>query len=428
MPSHEHLAAETLMRQAAEPRRDGPAGCPRCDAAVASLRRALPTLRELGGVEPVDVPPLPAALLHATRGRAIAGEILEAAERHDAEDLRDALARHADDPALAAGALQALQLAAKVAPRDPVAALDLATFLGSSAEAVARGSVAASTLAGEAALLESQVLLVRGEAEAARASAARGLELLRQGGADAFALARADYFAASAAGFCGEVGPAIERLDAAAAVFESFGQDDWVARAFAARALAMTMERDDPAALRFFDRALRRLTRPEDANNAASILQNKALLLVALDRRAEALATFEACLETSLRHGLRSIALTARVNLLALTLEEGRPDVVLEKGARLLEQARAERLAIPAYVARLLLAEASLSLGKVASADRVLEELAAAAPTALVRDESVVRALAGLTAAQRSAAEAGRWLRRVRRHALGWGEREAAAS
>lgn len=430
MPSADrHLTEVDLLFLALEPGSagSGHAGeCSECRRRIEGLAAGrehlsdLDSLAATGGDAPRPTPP--AALRRLRRTLAEAEELVRAAETGEerfAEALSTA-ARLTDFPEIA---LQAAQLASRLALRSPRRAVGFATLLRGSLAAPETRDAPASRLAAAAALvLESQGLLYVGDSSGAVRQALEGLAGLEEAGAPLLLLSQARYYAGSALWGESRYDEALRYLEEARDGFASDGQDSWVGRAEAAVGLVHFSEARFRPALHAFDAALARLDPTVDPGPVASTQQNRAGILMNLGRLSEARAAFGTALELALGAGLAASATTIRVNLLNLGLDEGSYEEVRARGERLVAQCDRDGLAVDAYYARLALAEAQAALGNYGAVRTLVEVLRGDTPPE-VRDDPDATALLGRLDAGDE--EVGNRLRRLRHYLDGRGRVEA---
>lgn len=420
MDSHQHFDVDELLLRAKAPlaRRDDEVPCGICRSTIKALRRSRPLLEALASEE-VPTADIAARVRGISRAREIADEYIRAAEQGDFAHV--SLARlgleYRDDPNLGEGVLLALQLAAKLAPRDPDAA-DILASAGAGLSLPGGSYVPKEFLIAEANLLGSQVALTRGRHAEAVALASEGVTLLERAGGEPFEVARARYFEASALGFSNREEEAVEMFRSILPVFEEWLQTSWVGRTHGALGLALLQLGETESALREMEAATKHLDQDADANNLAAISQNMGLTLATLGRFDDAARAFSEALAASVRHGFASSALHARTNLIAIDLERGKYPDVVRRVDRLLEQHPDDTEQLWAHHARLMRAEALLALGRTSEAREALYDVGAEGQKVLSR----------LDLGDIDAMETRGWLRRTRLVALGWLDEENLAS
>ena len=227
--------------------------------------------------------------------------------------------------------LYAAQKADQLVAEDPNKALTLARLLSEEAATLqaANSKERISTPAprqavqAEAALLESQALLQKGEANAAREAVRPARDLFRESGDLGFGAALCDYYEGAAIGFARDY-PAAERLlRCALATFAEFGQEYLLGRAEAALASMLLQKGDFARALSHFDRALQVLDPAVEPQRVAMALNNKATALARVERFDEARSIFAKALNLARRHGLASHAYYVRAGLAELDFRRG---------------------------------------------------------------------------------------------------------
>jgi len=370
-----------------------------------------------------EAPAPPAAFQRLGRTLEEAEALVRAAEA-GGDELAAALADAAARDGFADVALHAAQIAARLAPKGPVRAIDVAAGLPGALSARADGGSRPARLAvGEADVLESQGRLYVGETEEAVRLSLAGLAALEALDAPLLLLSRARYYAGSSLWGASRYPEALRLLEAARDGFAAEGQDSWVGRAEGAIGLVHFSEARFLKALHSFDAALARLEPGVDPGPCASIQQNRAGILMNLGRLSEARTGFGAALELALEHGLRASATTIRVNLLGLGLDERAYDEVRTRGERVVSQCEREGLAVDAYYARLALAEAQAALGNYGAVRTLVEALRGNAPPE-VRDDPDATAL--LTRLDAGDQEMEGRLRRLRHYLAGRDRAEEA--
>ncbi len=189
--------------------------------------------------------------------------VLQAA-RTGADELAAAMRALDGKPYRGFALLYAAQKADKLVAEDPNKALALARLLCEEAATLQpvnpkeRISTPAPRQAvqAEAALLESQALLQKGEAKAAREAVRPARGFFRESGDLGFGSALCDYYEGAAASFERTMAVAETLLKRALAVFAEFGQDHLIGRAEAALGTLLGKKGDFERSLPHFDRAL----------------------------------------------------------------------------------------------------------------------------------------------------------------------------
>jgi tetratricopeptide (TPR) repeat protein len=430
MPSADrHLGEVDLLVLALEPGTvgNGHAGkCPECRRKIEGLAAGR---EHLGDLEPPGAsgrdgpPPTPPAALRRLRRTLTQAEDLVRAAEAGEEAFAEALSPAAGEADFPEIALQAVQLACRLALRSPRTAVDVAARLREAIAASADPAALAARLAVAASLvLESQGLLYVGDSSGASRRALEGLAGLEEAGAPLLLLSQARYYAGSALWGESRYEEALRYLDEARDGFATDGQDSWVGRAEAAIGLVHFSEARFRPALHAFDAALARLDPAVDPGPVASTRQNRAGILMNLGRLSEARAAFGSALELALRAGLTAIATAIRVNLLNLGLDEGSYEEVRARGEKVVAQCDRDGLAVDAYYARLALAEAQAALGNYGAVRSLVAVLRGDAPPE-VRDDPDATALLGRLDAGDE--EVGDRLRRLRHYLDGRGRVEA---
>src|SRR5450830_523344 len=238
-------------------------------------------------------------------------ELIVDAARAGADELAAAMRSLDGTPYRGFALLYAAQKAFSLVPEDPNKALALAKLLSDEAESLApansRERISApaprQAVQAEAALLESQALLQKGEAAKARGVLPTTRTLFRESGDLGFGAALCDYYEGAAIGFERDYAAAERFLKRALGVFTEFGQDHLVGRAEAALGSMLAQRGDFARALPHFDRALETLEAAAEPQRVSMTLNNKATTLMREDRFDEARATFAKALNLARRHG-----------------------------------------------------------------------------------------------------------------------------
>jgi tetratricopeptide (TPR) repeat protein len=258
-------------------------------------------------------------------------ELIIEAARAGADELAAAMRSLDGKPYRGFALLYAAQKADQLVAEDPNKALTLARLLCEEAATLqpANSKERISTPAprqavqAEAALLESQALLQRGEAESAREAIRPARDLFRESGDLGFGAALCDYYEGAAIGFEKDYATAERLLKLALATFAEFGQDHLVGRAGAALGGMLAQKGDFVRALPHFDRALEVLDPADEPQRVTMALNNKATTLMRVERFDEARATFAKALNLARRHGLDSHAYFVRTGLAELDFRRG---------------------------------------------------------------------------------------------------------
>jgi tetratricopeptide (TPR) repeat protein len=258
-------------------------------------------------------------------------ELIVDAARAGADELAAAMRALDGKPYRGFALLYAAQKADKVVAEDPNKALALARLLFEEAASLppAKPNERISTPAprqavqAEAALLESQALLQKGEAAESRGVLPSARALFRESGDLGFGAALCDYYEGSAIGFEKDYAAAERLLKRALGVFTEFGQDHLVGRAEAALGSVLAQRGNFARALPHFDRALETLEAAAEPQRVSMTLNNKATTLMREDRFDEARATFAKALNLARRHGFASHVYFVRTGLAELDFRRG---------------------------------------------------------------------------------------------------------
>ena len=267
--------------------------------------------------------------------------------------------------------LYAAQKADKLVAEDPNKALALARLIFEEAatlplsnpkERVASPAPRQAVLA-EAALLESQALLQKGEADSARKVIGPARDLFRESGDLGFGVALCDYYEGQASGFAGDYDDAESLLKRALAVFSEFGQGQLMGRGEAALGTVLGQRGDAHRALGCFDRALEFLDPESDSRPLTMVLNNRAHTLARLGRLDEARATFARALNLARRHGYKSSVFFVRTGLADLDFRRGQYARALRAFIDLSREAGEIGAPMQVLFARLYVAECHARLG-----------------------------------------------------------------
>ncbi len=191
-------------------------------------------------------------------------ELVLKAARSGPDELAAAMRALDGKPYRGFALLYAAQKGTPLVGVDPRRALALAQAIDAEAESLAevnresRASTPAPRQAvqAEARLLESQALVMMGEALAGRAAAAAARPLFTEAGDLGFGAALCDYYEGEAATFARDYTAAEGLIRNALKTFEEFGQDHFLARSEAAIGTILATRGDDAEALTYFDRAV----------------------------------------------------------------------------------------------------------------------------------------------------------------------------
>ncbi|HEX2757127.1 MAG TPA: tetratricopeptide repeat protein, partial [Thermoanaerobaculia bacterium] len=289
-----------------------------------AMGRTLPFARAKARVSVEDIYRLSQAAEKPT-------ELILQAACAGADELAAALRSLDGKPYRGFALLYAAQKADKLVAEDPNKALTLARLLCEEAASLppANSKERISTPAprqavqAEAALLESQALLQKGEANSAREAVRPARDLFRESGDLGFGAALCDYYEGAAIAFEKDYAAAERLLKRALAIFAEFGQDHLVGRAGAAIGGMLAQKGDFVRALPHFDRALGVLDPVVEPQRVTMALNNKATTLMRVERFDEARATFAKALNLARRHGFASHAYFVRTGLAELDFRRG---------------------------------------------------------------------------------------------------------
>ena len=258
-------------------------------------------------------------------------ELIVDAARAGADELAAALRALDGKPYRGFALLYAAQKADKLVAEDPNKTLALAKLLFDEAESLspANQSERISTPAprqavqAEAALLESQALLQRGEAQAAREAVRPARKFFAESGDLGFGAALCDYYEGSAASFQREYALAEKLLKRALAVFSEFGQDHLIGRAEGALGALLSNKGDYERSLPHFDRSLGLFDAVSDSQRFTITHNNRATALMRLGRFDDARAGFAKALNLARRNGQSSHVFFIRTGLAELDFRRG---------------------------------------------------------------------------------------------------------
>jgi tetratricopeptide (TPR) repeat protein len=229
--------------------------------------------------------------------------------------------------------LYAAQKADKLVAEDPNKALALAKLIFEEAETLPLSNpkerittpAPRQAVQAEAALLESQALLQKGEADSARKVIGPARRLFRESGDLGFGVALCDYHEGTAATFEKDYPGAQRLLKRSLAVFAEFGQEHLAARAHAGLGTLFVQEGQFERALECFDASLRAFESESDTGSQRTtmLLNNRATALMRLGRFDEARATFAKALNFGRRHNHASHLFFIRTGLAELDFRRG---------------------------------------------------------------------------------------------------------
>ena len=260
-------------------------------------------------------------------------ELILDAARAGADELAAALRALDGEPYRGFALLYAAQKADKLVAEDPNKALALAKLLFDEAESLpsANSLERISTPAprqavqAEAALLESQALLQKGEAKGAREAVKPARGFFAESGDLGFGAALCDYHEGTAATFEKDYPEAQRLLKRSLAVFSEFGQEHLAGRAHAGLGTLFVQTGHFERALEYFDSALRAFESEADAGSKRTtmLLNNRATALMRLGRFDEARATFAKALNFGRRHNHAAHLFFIRTGLAELDFRRG---------------------------------------------------------------------------------------------------------
>jgi tetratricopeptide (TPR) repeat protein len=310
----------------------------------------------------------------------VSGEAEEAAERilravraaGDGE-LSAALRSLDGKPHRGFALLYAAQKADKLVAEDPNKALALARRIHEEAatlplsnpkECIATPAPRQSVQA-EAALLESQALLQKGEADSARKVIGPARDLFRESGDLGFGVALCDYQEGTAASFEKDYPRAQRLLKRSLAVFAEFGQGHLMGRANAALGTLFGQKGQHERALEYFDASLRAFESESDtgSHRTTMLLNNWATFLMRLGRFDEARAMFAKALSYGRRHNHASHLFFIRTGLAELDFRRGGYRRALRAFTEIVREASPLASKVELLFSRLYTAECHARLG-----------------------------------------------------------------
>jgi tetratricopeptide (TPR) repeat protein len=227
----------------------------------------------------------------------------------------------------------------------------------------------------EAALLESQAFLQKGEAAGAREVLPSARTLFRESGDLGFGAALCDYYEGAAASFQRDYAFAEKLLKRALAVFTEFGQDNLIGRASAALGTLLVNRGDFERSLPHFTLALDTLDVALEPQRVTMALNNRATAFLRLSRFDEARAGFARALTLARRHEYGSHLFFIRVGLAELDFCRRQYQRALRGFSAIIRESNplaSERLLI---LARLFAAECLARLGNLGSMCREIDSL-----------------------------------------------------
>jgi tetratricopeptide (TPR) repeat protein len=348
-----HLDEATLLRLAArelrgreglEARRhlEGCAQCKNGHATARGIDRSLAKLAETLRSDESGADSGPDARYFDLVGRLLdvseraeeaAERIVRAARVVGADELAAALRSLDGKPYRGFALLHAARKADKLVAEDPNKTLALSKLLFDEAASLppANSRERISTPAprqavqAEAALLESQALLQKGDAAAARKAVKPARGFFHESGDLGFGAALCDYHEGTAATFEKDYPEAQTLLKRSLAVFAEFGQEHLAGRANAGLGTLFLQKGHFERALEYFDSSLRALESESDTGSQRTtmLLNNRATALMRLGRFDEARATFAKALNLARRHSQSSHVFFIRTGLAELEFRRG---------------------------------------------------------------------------------------------------------
>jgi tetratricopeptide (TPR) repeat protein len=215
----------------------------------------------------------------------------------------------------------------------------------------------------EAALFESQALLQKGEAKAAREAVRPARGFFLESGDLGFGAALCDYYEGSAASFQREYALAEKLLKRALAVFSEFGQDNLIGRAEAALGTLLSNKGDFEHSLTHYDRALNALDAESEFPRLTMAHNNRATALMRLGRFDEARATFAKALSFGRRHNHASHLFFIRTGLAELDFRRGEYGRALHAFSEIIHEASPLASKAELLFSRLYAAECQARIG-----------------------------------------------------------------
>lgn len=279
--------------------------------------------------------------------------------------------------------LYAAQKAGPLVAVDPRKALALAKAIQAEAASLAEASrdARATTPAprqavqAEAHLLESQALVMMGEAMAARAAVTHARALFVEAGDLGFGAALCDYFEGEAATFGRDYAAAEELIRNALKTFEEFGQDHFLARSEAAIGTILENRGDHSAAIPYFDRAIALLDSEKDARALTMTLNNRASSLARLGRFDDARSSYARALNLALRNEFMSPLRYVRTGLAELDFLRGQYARALRAFREIAAESAANGSLTDVLFARLYAAECLGRTGQISAMEAEVDAL-----------------------------------------------------
>ncbi|MCM3875918.1 MAG: tetratricopeptide repeat protein [Thermoanaerobaculia bacterium] len=310
-------------------------------------------------------------------------ELILKAARAGADELAAALRSLDGKPYRGFALLYAAQKADKLVAEDPNKALALARLICeeaaslASANAQERISTPAPRQAvqAEAALLGSQALLQKGEAEGAREAIRPAREFFRESGDLGFGAALCDYYEGAAASFQRDYAFAEKLLKRSLEVFTEFGQDHLIGRAEAALGTLLSNKGDFERSLPHFDRALNALEDVSESQRITITHNNRATTLMRLGRFDEARATFAKALNLARRNSQSSHVFFIRTGLAELDFRRGEYRRALRAFAEIIREASPLASKAELLFSRLYAAECQARIGSYGPMAAEIESL-----------------------------------------------------
>jgi tetratricopeptide (TPR) repeat protein len=312
-----------------------------------------------------------------------AERVLRAARVAGADELAAALRSLDGKPYRGFALLYAAQKADKLVAEDPNKALTLAKLLSEEAATLqpANSKERISTPAprqavqAEAALLESQALLQKGEANAAREAVKPARNYFYESGDLGFGAALCDYYEGAAASFERDYAFGENLLRRSVAVFTEFGQDHLIGRAEAALGTLLSNKGDFERSLPHFDRALNALDAVSESQRITITHNNLATTLMRLGRFDEARATFAKALNLARRDSQSSHVFFIRTGLAELYFRRGEYRRALRAFTEIVREASPLASKAELLFSRLYAAECQARIGSYGSMAAEIEAL-----------------------------------------------------
>ncbi|HYB53536.1 MAG TPA: tetratricopeptide repeat protein [Thermoanaerobaculia bacterium] len=312
-------------------------------------------------------------------------ELILKAARAGADELAAAIRSLDGKPYRGFALLYAAQKADQLVAEDPNKALALARLLSEEAATLqaANSRERISTPAprqavqAEAALLESQALLQKGEAERARDAVRPARDLFRESGDLGFGVALCDYHEGTAATFAKVYSEAERLLRSALTVFEEFGQEHLSGRAYAGLGTLFVQQGQFELALEYFDAALLAFESESDTGSKRTtmLLNNRATALMRLGRLDEARSTFAKALNFGRRHNHASHLFFIRTGLAELDFRRGEYRRALRAFTEIVREASPLASKAELLLSRLYAAECQARIGAYSSMAVEIEAL-----------------------------------------------------